>query len=449
MRANTNSNDKNSWSYWVNVHLNNCPHSIPYFLAWHRGYLYYFEQQLRAVSGNKNLVLPYWDYYTNPQIPPEFTNPASYNSLYQPRTNTNVIGALTLAPFASDIVNMQRGLSNAYEPSFEDMPHNPVHNIIGGVMASLQSPTDPIFWFHHANVDRLWSAWELAGGGRIVPPPSDSYWNGNFTYATRLSMARSKTIDTRTYLGYYYRNETMPTSLPIAAEEQGGLQFAGMGGDIQLAQLAPATSTNTPRLLTRPPVSQFTLSGRRTTDTNRLSLAGVQRISLTEESLSAQLPLDTASSALLQNVFNAVAVLPGGVITTTQKGPYRSVQLVLDSVSIVGAGADGGYFYHVFVNLPSVTDIAKAVPTYQIGTVGPFEIDSALHRAHMNLGPTGSESGTARLVFPATLRLKDLMGSDPSNLIISFVRVSGENSPSGEVIIVGEARLELSSDNVE
>jgi tyrosinase len=191
------------------------------------------------------------------------------------------------------------------------------------------------------------------------------------------------------------------------------------------------------------------LSGRRTTDTNRLSLAGVQRISLTEESLSAQLPLDTASSALLQNVFNAVAVLPGGVITTTQKGPYRSVQLVLDSVSIVGAGADGGYFYHVFVNLPSVTDIAKAVPTYQIGTVGPFEIDSALHRAHMNLGPTGSESGTARLVFPATLRLKDLMGSDPSNLIISFVRVSGENSPSGEVIIVGEARLELSSDNVE
>jgi tyrosinase len=66
MRANTNSSDKHSWNYWINVHFYYCPHTQPYFLAWHRGYLYYFEQQLRAVSGNKNLVLPYWDYYTTP-----------------------------------------------------------------------------------------------------------------------------------------------------------------------------------------------------------------------------------------------------------------------------------------------------------------------------------------------------------------------------------------------
>jgi tyrosinase len=67
MKENTTATDKRSWTYWVNAHVNNCPHGIAYFLAWHRGYLYYFEQQLRAVSGNKALVLPYWDYYTTPQ----------------------------------------------------------------------------------------------------------------------------------------------------------------------------------------------------------------------------------------------------------------------------------------------------------------------------------------------------------------------------------------------
>src|SRR3954462_3181344 len=51
MRANTNSSSPLSWEYWVNAHVNYCPHGSPYFLAWHRGYLYHFEQQLRKVAG--------------------------------------------------------------------------------------------------------------------------------------------------------------------------------------------------------------------------------------------------------------------------------------------------------------------------------------------------------------------------------------------------------------
>ena len=52
MRANTNASDRNSWLYWINVHLNYCPHSVPYFIAWHRGYIFYLERQLRLISGN-------------------------------------------------------------------------------------------------------------------------------------------------------------------------------------------------------------------------------------------------------------------------------------------------------------------------------------------------------------------------------------------------------------
>ena len=52
----------------------------------------------------------------------------------------------------------------------EGNPHNSVHNNIGGVghvqnplnfgfMADNLSPTDPIFFLHHSNMDRLWDVW--------------------------------------------------------------------------------------------------------------------------------------------------------------------------------------------------------------------------------------------------------------------------------------------------
>lgn len=51
----------------------------------------------------------------------------------------------------------------------ENQPHNSVHNCIGGVgpldpgpyayMANFLSPVDPIFFLHHANIDRLWDVW--------------------------------------------------------------------------------------------------------------------------------------------------------------------------------------------------------------------------------------------------------------------------------------------------
>lgn len=38
--------------------------------------------------------------------------------------------------------------------------HNRGHNLMGGHMSQGFSPNDPIFWLHHANVDRLWANWQ-------------------------------------------------------------------------------------------------------------------------------------------------------------------------------------------------------------------------------------------------------------------------------------------------
>ncbi|MFV3130556.1 tyrosinase family protein [Niveispirillum sp. KHB5.9] len=65
----------------------------------------------------------------------------------------------------------------------ERWPHNNVHNFIGGVgnwpgdgpfgnMTNNLSPVDPIFFLHHANMDRLWWLWEdkqRAQGGETLP----------------------------------------------------------------------------------------------------------------------------------------------------------------------------------------------------------------------------------------------------------------------------------------
>jgi tyrosinase len=461
MKENTNAADKRSWTYWVNVHKNFCPHGLAYFLAWHRGYLFYFEQQLRAVSGNNSLVLPYWDYYTNPSVPPEFTNPASYNPLYVPRVNTDVSAALTLAPFANTVTDMQRGLTNAFESSLESMPHGPVHNIIGNVMADvMQSPIDPIFFLHHANIDRLWTAWQQGGGGRSTPPASNSYWNGNLTYATKLTLPRGRTIDIHSGLGYSYQNENMPASLPsLASSDAGNLRLTGRSGVPQMAQIGqralsnPArlllvqygqrTAPNPPRRLSRPGIRRFTISPARMVG-NAQSLGGLSRIALNEASVSGQLNISASSVDMLKRAVNHLNGVPGVPVT-----PYRSVLLTLDNVRIGNAGRSGGFFYLVYINLPPDTDVESGEAKYLVGTIGPFEIAGAMHRAHMNLEVGAAEAGTARLAFPLPAHLRELVVTDPGALTVSFVRNSGNTSPQGDVITVGEIRLELSRQDIQ
>ncbi len=52
--------------------------------------------------------------------------------------------------------------------------HGGVHNAIGGDMMTAHSPADPIFFLHHANVDRLWVQWQAtqakAHNAKAKPP---------------------------------------------------------------------------------------------------------------------------------------------------------------------------------------------------------------------------------------------------------------------------------------
>jgi tyrosinase len=430
MKAQTNAKLATSWQYWVNVHVNYCPHDLPYFFAWHRGYLYYLEQQMRTMLNDQTFTIPYWDYYKYPTMPSEFTDTASGNPLFVPgRLNNNVYAALTMAPFNPNIVNFQRGASNAFEPIFESAPHDPVHNIIGGYMADMVSPTDPIFYLHHANVDRMWHAW-MSLPQTTMPPPTDTYWSGSFTYAKGLTMLKQKCYMPAN-LNYDYANIQLPTALPPQAELEND-----RGGIIRVqSQMAP--------IVKLPANGNFKTSAPRVISSNKHSLGGVSNVDLTDTSTSAVVPLTSASTTALRGAITAYKPLTSRTATpsalavpeaATASTPFQSVQLVLDGLTATTLGAPGGCYYNLYLNLPAAGDIDADYQPYFIGTVGAFEAAGVMH----------SPDGTLSYPLSDLLRAQGI--TDLSQVVISAVRVNGQRKlPKGKYLNIREMRLQIST----
>ena len=61
--------DPHNWFRNAFVHLMDCPHGNWWFYVWHRGYLGYFEETIRNLSGDSSFAMPYWDWTTLPQLP--------------------------------------------------------------------------------------------------------------------------------------------------------------------------------------------------------------------------------------------------------------------------------------------------------------------------------------------------------------------------------------------
>lgn len=54
--------DPRNWFRNAFVHTLDCPHMNWWFFVWHRGYLGWFEQTVRDMSGNPQFAFPYWDW---------------------------------------------------------------------------------------------------------------------------------------------------------------------------------------------------------------------------------------------------------------------------------------------------------------------------------------------------------------------------------------------------
>lgn len=96
--------------------------------------------------------------------------PAEALRVVEPNFMARVLDARSFERFASPQAPNHHARQGA--GMLESGPHNNVHGFTGGVMGAHMSPVDPVFWLHHANLDRLWEVWtrrRLAGGQPALP----------------------------------------------------------------------------------------------------------------------------------------------------------------------------------------------------------------------------------------------------------------------------------------
>jgi tyrosinase len=179
--------DPRNWTRFAEIHADFCPHGNWYFLPWHRAYILSFERICQELSGKPDFALPYWDWTVDREFPRAFSESNRANPLFDPRPGVarglaladdmvgpRVISRIMNSPdfeaFGSTRPRGQNSTSPRWQQragsrtELEFNPHDGVHQSLGGNMAIIPwASRDPIFYLHHANVDRLWTAWNRRG----------------------------------------------------------------------------------------------------------------------------------------------------------------------------------------------------------------------------------------------------------------------------------------------
>jgi tyrosinase len=132
------------------------------FLAWHRQFLIALEGRLAAER--PGVTIPYWDWIANPNPPKPLSSPALLTSWSVTRSFDP-----SQMPIQQDLdaVNLRTKFT-PFQTALEQV-HGAVHNAVGGTMKTAYSPADPLFFLHHANIDRLWDVWARKHA-RAKPP---------------------------------------------------------------------------------------------------------------------------------------------------------------------------------------------------------------------------------------------------------------------------------------
>ncbi|MEU9982911.1 tyrosinase family protein [Streptomyces sp. NPDC050856] len=220
-------------------------HRSPSFLPWHRRFLIEFERALQAVD--PTVALPYWD-WTAARTPsaslwaPDFLGGTGRSRDGQvmdgPFARTGSRWTVTVRVDQRDFLRRALGAGGRQLPTrvevdsvlametYDTAPwnsasdgfrnhlegwrgvnlHNRVHMWVGGQMGTGVSPNDPVFWLHHAFIDKLWADWQArhprsvylpAAGTPNVVDLNDTMrpWN-DVTPADMLDHTRHYTYDT-------------------------------------------------------------------------------------------------------------------------------------------------------------------------------------------------------------------------------------------------------------
>ncbi len=175
------------------------------FLPWHRMMLYFYERTVRKYVG-QDYSLPYWDYYQEkaadgkglalPQLVRGKQTGSLYDQFRTPGLNEYI------SPIDPDNASAAQAFKwnefRAFSLELEQQPHGLMHCAVGGNCTLPDmgfvpiAGLDPVFYMHHANIDRLWQCWlnKKANGQPITLEWAkknlgmpDSWYNTRYTFA--------------------------------------------------------------------------------------------------------------------------------------------------------------------------------------------------------------------------------------------------------------------------
>ena len=217
--------DANSFARLASFHggppVGYCRHGDPGFFSWHRAYVKAFEDALRNVGCQ--IMLPFWDWSSGPStgVPA-----ACRDATYVNRSGATVPNPLYSGPRAAGgqtarrpnidttayddlAVSAQVALSTSGFASFQSQisgVHGGVHVRTGGDMANVPTASyDPIFFLHHANVDRLWARWQATHPG-TTPASELAFELQPFNQPFSASWQTGADVDSTAAMGYGYRS---------------------------------------------------------------------------------------------------------------------------------------------------------------------------------------------------------------------------------------------------
>ncbi|MFE9779490.1 tyrosinase family protein [Streptomyces sp. NPDC005775] len=239
------------YDWYIDEHSRLGPwgHGGPSFLPWHRQFIRQFELQLRALDSG--VTLPYWDWTVDQGIegstlwseyfmggtgrmgdnqvlngPFTYANGngwvcrdvdrpylrrqlGGFNNTVKLPTEDDVKACLAQVPYdqapwdSTDHPSFRNYLEGGIGPGI----HNLVHGWVSGNMGDvLSAPNDPVFFLHHANVDRIWTVWQKQHPNAYAPvsggPPGQNQPDVMHPWE-QLSVRISSVLD-HTALGYVY-----------------------------------------------------------------------------------------------------------------------------------------------------------------------------------------------------------------------------------------------------
>lgn len=414
--------------YW-----NQCQHGSWYFLPWHRGYILALEAQIRAdvinLGGPPTWALPYWNYFGPGQefnIPPAFTqqtlpdgspNPLFVTARYGPNSDGDIYvptpAAISQSPSnpfnpiygvsqycmsndlytGSDAATPPPGFGGpqtGFSPeggtagNLENNPHLLVHIYVGthapdgqnwGLMSDPGlSGLDPIFYLHHANIDRLWAAWNANPSNTN---PTDPNWlNGPAAIGEREFVMplpdgcawayTPQNVDSLDQLGYTYDDLSVPAPVPAAAMLAQRLMRLGVAAAVAKAKEGAAAAPGKSVELVGANREALPIKGSGASTTVKLDRDVRRKVSasLAAAPESAQpdrvfLNLENVRGTRDASVLNVYVNLPEGA------NPRDYPELLAGSVGLFGlrkaTSTDGIHGGHGLSFILEVTDIFDAL----------------------------------------------------------------------------------------